>query len=485
MNKDKKQYKILVVEDNPGDFLLIEDYIHEQFARPEIIELTTYQEAAAQLENATEKADVILLDLSLPDKTGEELVKAILERSDNIPVIVLTGFSDIDFSTRSIGQGISDYLVKDDLNAAILYKSIVYAIERKRNFLQLQESEKRYSLLFDLSPQPMFVYDEDTLVFETVNKAAVDHYGYSEAEFKKMKLSQIRVTENEELSLSLLEKRHRETEGIYKDELKHILKSGDFIDVEVYTTKLPAKNKNSRSAIAVDVTERNVFEERETKSIIRTQEEERYEIGGELHDNVCQLLATSLMSMRMLRKPNHENFDEFYHSAFTYINMAIEEIRNLSHRLAPAFFDDSTFEEVVGSLIKSFNLTGKFEIEMDYDEKLSLRSMNKEIQLNLYRILQEQLRNISKYAKASKIMLSLKLVNKKLIMSISDNGVGFEPDKVRTGIGMANMKRRIELLGGNFLLESAPGKGCCVEVSVKEEIIGEKIEKSKNENIIV
>ena len=104
--------------------------------------------------------------------------------------------------------------------------------------------------------------------------------------------------------------------------------------------------------------------------------------------------------------------------------------------------------------------------------------MNKGIQLNLYRILQEQLRNISKYAKASKIMLSLKLINKKLIMSISDNGVGFEPDKVRAGIGMANMKRRIELLGGNFYLESAPGKGCCVEVSVREDIIGEKIEKA-------
>ena len=270
-----------------------------------------------------------------------------------------------------------------------------------------------------------------------------------------------------------MDKRHNESEGIFKDELRHILKNGETIDVEVYTTKLPNKHKNCRSAIAVDVTERNEFEERETKSIIKTQEEERYEIGGELHDNVCQLLATSLMSMRMLRNPQKETFDEFYEATFNYINMAIDEIRNLSHRLAPAFFDDSTFEEVVGSLIKSFNLTGKFEIEMDYDEKLSIRSMNKELQLNLYRILQEQLRNISKYAKATKIMLSLKLLNKKLIMTICDNGVGFEPEKVRAGIGMANMKRRIELLGGNFLVESAPGKGCCVEVWVSEEAMGE------------
>ncbi len=478
MNTDKKPYHILVVEDNPGDFLLIEDFIHEQFSKPVIIRVTTYAEAALHLTNSSQKADVILLDLSLPDKTGAELVTAILEKADNIPVIILTGFADIEFSTLSIALGISDYLVKDDLNAAMLYKSIVYAIERNRTFLQLQASEKRYSLLFNLSPQPMWVYNEITLKFETVNKAAMDHYGYSEEEFKKMTQPEISIWESEEVILQLLGKRHATREGIYKDEFRHRKKNGTPIDVIVYSTPLPENQPNSRSVIAVDVTERNKFEERETKSIIRTQEEERYEIGGELHDNICQLLASGLMSLRMLRKTEKDSFDIFYDATFSSVNMAIEEIRNLSHRLAPAFFDDSTFEEVVGSLIKSFNLTGKYEVEMDYDEKLSLRSMNKGIQLNLYRILQEQLRNISKYAKASKIMLSLKLINKKLIMSISDNGVGFEPDKVRAGIGMANMKRRIELLGGNFYLESAPGKGCCVEVSVREDIIGEKIEKA-------
>ena len=192
MIKEKKPYHILVIEDNPGDFLLIEDYIHEKFSRPEILSVTNYAEAATQLQNAATKVDVILLDLSLPDKTGAELVAAILEKANNIPVIILTGFSDLEFSTQSIAQGISDYLVKDDLNAAMLYKSVVYAIERKRSFLQLQESEKRYSLLFNLSPQPMWVYNEVTLQFETVNKAAIDHYGYSEEEFKKMLIERLK-----------------------------------------------------------------------------------------------------------------------------------------------------------------------------------------------------------------------------------------------------------------------------------------------------
>ncbi len=471
MNKDKKPYRILVVEDNPGDFLLIEDYIHEQFSRPEITEITTYAAAASKISHAAEEIDVILLDLSLPDKMGAELITSILEIADTIPVVILTGFSDIEFSTRSITQGISDYLVKDDLNGALLYKSIIYAIERKRNLLQIQESEKRYSLLFNLSPQPMWVYDVHTLRFESVNKAAIDHYGYSEEEFKNLTLPQLLASENEEIISSLLDKRHQLTEGICKDEVKHKLKSGTIIDVEVFTSALPVKQHRYRNAIAVDVTERNEFEERETRAIIKTQEEERYEIGGELHDNVCQLLATSLMSLRMLEKSKNEDFKEYFDSTYRYVNMAIEEIRNLSHRLAPAFFDDSTFEEVIGSLIESFNLTGKFKIEMDYDKQLSLRNMNKGVQLNLYRILQEQLRNISKYSKASIIKLSLKLKNKKMIMTISDNGIGFEPKKVRNGIGLSNMRRRAELYGGSFGLDAAPGKGCCIEVSIREEII--------------
>jgi PAS domain S-box-containing protein len=466
MLKDRKPYTILIIEDNAGDLLLIEDYILEHFASPEVVHKLNYNEAASWLLLANPMPDVILLDLTLPDVSGPGLVEAVLRTAGTVPIIVLTGFSDIEFSARSIAMGISDYLLKDDLTGPMLYKSIIYSIERKRTFQQLQESEKRYSLLFNLSPQPMWLYEKATLNFVAVNKAAIDHYGFTEEEFMTMTLLEINLPD-EAAPIDLQDVR-KVNGGIYKDKLRHRKKNSDIIDVEVYSTPLLVRHVPCYSAIAVDVTERNQFEQRVTKAIIKTQEEERYEIGGELHDNVCQLLATSLMSMGMLKNNQSDNYDFFFNTTNNYINMAINEIRGLSHRLAPAFFDDSTFEEAIASLINMFDFSEKFEVELFYDEKLKAKKIHRDLQLNLYRILQEQLRNISKYSQASKIGLSLVLKEGELLMSINDNGIGFSPEKVRSGIGLANMKRRAELFAGSFTLEAAPGRGCTVKISINE-----------------
>ncbi len=139
----------------------------------------------------------MLLDLTLPDKSGKRLIEEILTYTGNhCPVIVLTGYADVNFSKDTISIGVSDYLQKDELNALILYKSIIYAIERRRTTLQVEESEKKFSTLFNLSPQPMWVYEISSLQFVQVNRAAITSYGYSEEEFLTMKLPDISAFEN-------------------------------------------------------------------------------------------------------------------------------------------------------------------------------------------------------------------------------------------------------------------------------------------------
>jgi signal transduction histidine kinase len=86
--------------------------------------------------------------------------------------------------------------------------------------------------------------------------------------------------------------------------------------------------------------------------------------------------------------------------------------------------------------------------------------------LNLYRILQEQLKNIIKYAEATSIQLEILLYDDMIRMQITDNGVGFEKGKVNKGIGTLNMQRRAELFSGKFSIEAAPGKGCSVLVEL-------------------
>jgi len=211
---------------------------------------------------------------------------------------------------------------------------------------------------------------------------------------------------------------------------------------------------------------KNLYEKKIMKAIIKTQEDERYEIGGELHDNVCQVLAVSQLSLGMLKDSIEPSKMPLFDQCRNYLSLVLVEIRNLSHRLAPAFFDDSGLEEAINKLFETFNFAEKFEIRHYFDEKINSHEINLEIQLNLYRILQEQLRNIQKYSKASVIEFDVLINNNKLKMRVSDNGIGFNVNTAKDGIGLANMKRRTELFSGKFAIESSPGNGCSISVEI-------------------
>src|SRR5688500_12882545 len=112
MPKDNKPYRILVIEDNPGDFTIVEDFLTEQIAAPVIVHSDNFKRTMEIMSAGNPLFDVILLDLSLSDKGGQELVTEILRIAPFIPVIILTGYSDINFSIKSISLGIIDYLLK-------------------------------------------------------------------------------------------------------------------------------------------------------------------------------------------------------------------------------------------------------------------------------------------------------------------------------------------------------------------------------------
>jgi PAS domain S-box-containing protein len=466
MIKDKKAFSILVVEDNPGDVVLIEDYLLEQIIEPRIVNTGSFKEAFSMLSDENSHFDVILLDLTLPDESGQLLIDKMLQVAQECPIIILTGYTDIDFSIKSIAQGILDYLLKDDLNSMTLYKSILYAIERKKTVLELQKSEKRYSDLFYLSPQPTWVYDMDTFKFVQVNNAAIENYGYSKDEFLNMTILDIRPEEEIETTKSIVENFKKTEDKIYKGKAIHLKKSGERIEVEISSNPIIINDKKFRSVMAVDVTEKNQNEHKIIKAIIKTQEDERYEIGGELHDNVCQLLVASKLTLGMLKGGLEPSSFQWFDKSEEYIIMALEEIRNLSHRLAPAFFNDTTLEEAFKKLFDNFNVQDKYEMLLHFDNAVKKYPMSLEIQLNLYRILQEQLKNILKYAKATLIEVDLIIFHNNLKMSIADNGVGFDTTNVKGGIGLANMKRRAELFSGNLIIQSAPGDGCTLLIDI-------------------
>ncbi|MDN3654664.1 PAS domain S-box protein [Ferruginibacter paludis] len=875
---------ILIVEDNPGDFVLIKDYLGEEFKNPSVEHAQTFAEAKIKMSTSAH-FDTILLDLSLPDASGKQLVAEMVRLAGSIPIIVLTGYADRDFGIKTLALGISDYLLKDELNAAQLHKSVSYSVERRRISTELNESEKKYRNLFDLSPIPMWVYDMETTKFLNVNEAAIEHYGYSKEAFLSMTMDDIKppeaVAKMEEVITS------KENSKNQKSIYRHLKKNGELIDVEVQSSEIYFNERNACLVLSNDITasvyqknivafEKEVYdlnatgisflevlnkliasiegimpsclcsivqlqedntigtlaggsmplayleilnsipigpsvgscgtamftgqnvivpdtytdplwqdyvtviepfgfracwsvpikknsgkiagslaayfkevkhpqpyhinlleraaslvgilidnkdaaeditksnerydvvagatsdvvwdweiiadkiiwnkgltailgyteadnttygnwwsqkihpddlgrvmdninqhiknrivkwqdeyrfkaadgfyryisdsgfllldkdnnatrmigamkdvtkqkeEEHQlkllesvitntndtviimqaepvdemgpkivyvneaftkmtgytasdvigkttqllegpksdkkelkrlhdaiktwqgceitvinykkngdefwnnisispvtdangwythwitvsrdvtdnikkdqeiTKAIMKAQEQERSQIGAELHDNVNQILAGVLLNLGMTKvKPITEQYT-WVDSSMSNIHLAISEIRKLSHRLAPVSIDDNSLKETFSTLLKSINVNNHYQINFTI-KKVDELSITGDIQLNLYRILQEQLNNIMKYSKATVIDVSLLLNNEAIQLRICDNGIGFDTRSNRNGIGLGNMKKRAQLFSGNFFLKSSPGNGCEIIVEI-------------------
>ena len=343
--------------------------------------------------------------------------------------------------------------------------------EKKELEESLVASELKFRNFFNLAPIPMWVIDPATNKFISVNKSAVEHYGYSEDEFFNMTIFDIRkgesiLKESEDVERVKEETLRLTCDKTAKFNFYHLKKDGEKIEVEIYTSPILINDRQCILSISIDVTERNHFENKITKAIIKTQEDERYEIGTELHDNVCQILAAAKMSLGMIGPSLDSSVIQSYNQSCDAILLATKEIRNLSHRLAPAFFDNTKLEEAFQSLLKTFNVEENYNILMYFDKQAKNILIAQEIQLSLYRILQEQLRNIINHSNCTDIEVSVFVYHNLLHMRIADNGVGFEMADVKKGIGLANMKRRAELFSGKLYINTSLGQGCEVMVII-------------------
>lgn len=241
MKRDTGTYNILVVEDNPGDYFLVADYLEEEIVAPNVKQAVSLAEAGRILKNLS--FDIILLDLTLPDKQGEPLIREVLKLAREIPVIILTGFTDVNFAIQALALGASDYLLKDNLNSQGLYKSIVYNLERNKYVKRLKESEQRYSDLFHLSPMPMWVHSLSDLRILDANRAAVLHYGYSREELLTMAVSDLMPATKGKKAL-------RQGEAV------HWKKNGEKVIMDIRLSQLEYNGQAAALALAADVTQR-------------------------------------------------------------------------------------------------------------------------------------------------------------------------------------------------------------------------------------
>jgi PAS domain S-box-containing protein len=215
------------------------------------------------------------------------------------------------------------------------------------------------------------------------------------------------------------------------------------------TRKLDKQTKLKTSQIAYAVT--------------KAHEQERSDIGKELHDNVNQLLAVSRLYIDMASK-NDANKEMYLRRSSEYSLNAIEEIRKLTRGMITDVIKDIGLCEAIDKTIKDAMEIHPIKIICTQDNLIEKR-LNDKFKMNIFRIVQEQLNNILKHAKASMANISLSQNKNTILLSITDNGVGFNITKRMKGIGMKNIKSRAKFFGGNANFVSQPGKGCTLTIT--------------------
>ena len=189
-----------------------------------------------------------------------------------------------------------------------------------------------------------------------------------------------------------------------------------------------------------------------------TQRQTMQFIGNEIHDSVAQKLTLASLYTSKMEYQNKETglMNELAHIN-SIISDSLEELRTLSHTLSNDAIQDKEMEELLDTECKKLNASGLCKIELEYQTRLG---MNFIVKSALLRVIQEFIQNSLKHAGCNLIKISVYEQDTGLLFTLSDNGKGFDINGSQlSGIGLNNMKRRIQLIGGIFNLQSKIGEG--------------------------
>ncbi len=233
---------------------------------------------------------------------------------------------------------------------------------------------------------------------------------------------------------------------------------------------LPASEEDKMGNSLVDMKDKLVAltriiaqeNKKKTLSIIQGQENERRRISMELHDGVAQMLVALRFKTQELEIPSSDILE-----LKTRIDAVLQEIKRISINLMPNVLWDVGLEAAIKTLVKHNNIP----VEVFFEDTNMTSHLPNEVKFSIYRIIQEALNNIAKHAKASLITINFSCIKNKLLMEITDNGIGFDIQMIKNKDwilkdGIRNMKDRTQIINGNFSIKSVENFGTTILIEI-------------------
>jgi two-component system sensor histidine kinase UhpB len=475
----KTEIKILIAEHDPNDLELLHHELKKSGIKYVSEAVQNEQDYIYALGNFI--PDIILSDYTFPSFNGPAAFKIREQIAPETPFIFVSGTIGEEKSIELIKNGVTDYALKDKLFT--LHLKVIRALKESKEKEQKKKAE------------------EDLILSEgkLARAQQLAHMGSWELDFsgnimrwseETCRIHGVSPDKNRLSFKTWLSFIHPEDLGFASEKLKIAVDSlldfsidyrivhGNGIVRHIHSESKPEFDANGKPSglygTSQDVTEMVLLEnklmaERRTKqseitaAVLTAQENERADIGRELHDNLNQILGATKMYIELAKKDEENRAMLLQKSSVCIVNV-IDMIRKISKTLASPGVQVGLFNSIK-VLIADLIMAHPIEIQFR-ESNIKEEYLNEKLKLTVFRIVQEQMNNILKHSKATMAVIRLSRHENELILRISDNGSGTDILKEIDGVGIQNIKSRAELHNGAVTIVSNPGKGYKLKVAL-------------------
>ncbi|MCE9575060.1 MAG: PAS domain S-box protein [Deltaproteobacteria bacterium] len=465
--------RVLLIEDNPGDAALVDELLAGS-PGPAAQILHASSLAAANAHLGQGDVDVVLLDLGLPDARGAACVQHVRGRAPQVPIVVLTGTDDHELALTCIAEGAQDYLAKNEVRAESLRRSLGYAIARTR-----EQAERRRANAATAHLAAIVEASADAIVSTTTagiatswNRGAEAMFGYSAAEAIGQPFG------------ALVRSPPDTTATSPTGEFDRLHRDGHTITLSGVVSPL---HDDAGAVVGHAAIYRNISERRRREAEIRAQnallvardaemralterltavrEDERTRIARTVHDELGQLLTGLKLDLRWLARrlapdaaaPITDRLAE----AERLTDRTLETVQRIALELRPSVLDALGLVAAIRDEARRFEHRAGLALEVRLDAPTP---PPERIATAMFRIFQELLTNVARHAQARAVTVGLDEVPEAWVLTVADDGIGFQPSDAPRSLGLLGMRERAAALGGRVELRSRAGIGTIATV---------------------
>lgn len=434
--------QVLIVDDDPALLHALPETVRTRMHDVLVETTDTARDALRRI--AQTDYDAIITDLKMPGMDGLALLNEIRSLRPLTPTLLITGHGEHDLAVQALRGGAYDFIQKPidrDYFLASLSRAVqVYQLRRQVEEQRLALARHAEDLELQVDMRTRELLAANAAKDAALSRAQEEIAQRAQAEEALQKL-------NEQLEQRVVER------------TKELTKLNAALVREIAERKQAEgelhKNREELRALAA--------------RLMTVQEEERRRISCELHDDLNQKLAVSVMNAEAAERrwsPQEDVNRERLRAIRNEIAELSDDVRKLAYRLHPSILDHLGLAIALQSHVEEFGK--REEIEAIFIQRDLPETLPQPVSTCLYRVAQEALRNVAKHAKASRVVVRLGQRDGAVQMSIFDSGVGFIPPKGKElqGLGVVSMQERVRLVGGRMSIRSRPNRGTYLFIRV-------------------